>query len=256
LKKLISISFLVLFLPILSLAQAEKNMAKINKGTFVPLFGVDTNQVTIKNFLMDIYPVTNEEYLTFLKAYPKWKKSKVISLFADNNYLRNWENDTTWSKSVKSNSPVTAVSWFAAKDYCKCQGKRLPTTDEWEYVAMASATKPDARRDSLYNQSILVGYETPKTYTKQVNSGKKNYWGVYSLHGLVWEWTLDFNSVLISGESRKDVKTDRDLFCAAGSVGATDLMNYAAFMRYAFRGSIKASYSVNNLGFRCIKDIK
>ena len=84
----------------------------------------------------------------------------------------------------------------------------------------------------------------------------KNIWGVYDLHGLVWEWTLDFNSVLISGESRKDVDTDRDLFCAGGAVGAKDLMNYAAFMRYAFRGSIKANYSIQNLGFRCVKDIE
>ena len=31
-------------------------------------------------------------------------------------------------------------------------------------------------------------------------------------------------------------------------------MNYAAFMRYAFRGSLKANYSTRNLGFRCAKD--
>ena len=32
-------------------------------------------------------------------------------------------------------------------------------------------------------------------------------------------------------------------------------MNYAAFMRYAFRGSIKANYTTKNLGFRCAKNI-
>ena len=65
---------------------------------------------------------------------------------------------------------------------------------------------------------------------------------MYDLHGLVWEWTLDFNSVLISGESRKDVDTDTNLFCGSATIGATDLMNYAAFMRYAIRGSVKANY--------------
>ena len=59
------------------------------------------------------------------------------------------------------------------------------------------------------------------------------------MHGLVWEWTFDFNSIFLSGESRKDKDTDKDLFCGSGSVNATDLMNYAAFMRYAFRASIK-----------------
>lgn len=231
-------------------------MVKINKGTFVPLFGVGKEKVTINTFLMDIYPVTNQEYLAFVIKNPKWQKSKVLKLFADNNYLRNWTDDFSFNANIKSNSPVTGVSWFAAKEYCSCLGKRLPTTDEWEYVAMASTTKADARKDSMYNQQILYSYETPKTYQNQVGLEKKNYWGVYNLHGLVWEWTLDFNSILISGESRKDVKTDRDLFCASGSVGATDLMNYAAFMRYAFRGSLKANFAVNNLGFRCVKDIK
>ena len=44
---------------------------------------------------------------------------------------------------------------------------------------------------------------------------------------------------------------DRNLFCAGGSVGATDVSNYAAYMRYAFRASLKANYAVANLGFRC-----
>jgi formylglycine-generating enzyme required for sulfatase activity len=60
----------------------------------------------------------------------------------------------------------------------------------------------------------------------------------------------------MTGESRSDLALDRNLFCAAGAVGATDLMNYAAFMRYAFRGSIKANYAMRNLGFRCAKDTK
>ena len=82
----------------------------------------------------------------------------------------------------------------------------------------------------------------------------KNYWGVYDLHGLVWEWTLDFNSVMVTGESRKGSTGDNNMFCGAAAVGATDLMNYAAFMRYAFRGSVKANYAIKNLGFRCVQD--
>ena len=76
------------------------------------------------------------------------------------------------------------------------------------------------------------------------------------MHGLVWEWTSDFNSVLISGESRQDVDTERNLFCGSASINATNLMDYAAFMRYAFRGSIKANYNIQTLGFRCAKSIK
>ena len=112
------------------------------------------------------------------------------------------------------NSPVTNVSWFAAKAYCECQDKRLPTMDEWEYAAMASETKKNAQKDEDFNKKIIAGYETPKTYKLTIGSTFKNIWGVYDLHGMVWEWTSDFNSVLISGESRKDGDTDRQLFCA------------------------------------------
>ncbi|MNL63509.1 Formylglycine-generating sulfatase enzyme [compost metagenome] len=76
------------------------------------------------------------------------------------------------------------------------------------------------------------------------------------MHGLVWEWTSDFNSIFLSGESRKDKSSDQNLFCGSASVNAADLMDYAAFMRYAFRGSLKAQYSTRNLGFRCASTIK
>lgn len=240
----------------LTFGQLSPGMKEIKRGVYTPLFGVDSLEVIVEGFYLDIYPVTNQQYLDFVKEHPKWQKSKVISLFADGSYLSNWESDLSFGKSNNSQSPVTNVSWFAAKEYCACQGKRLPTVDEWEYVAVASETKKNAQRDSLFNQRIVESYETPKTYTKQVGSTYQNYWGIYDMHGLVWEWTSDFNSVLISGESRQDVDKDRSLFCAGGSVNATNLMDYAAFMRYAFRGSIKANYCIRTLGFRCAKNLK
>lgn len=229
-------------------------MVEIKGGEFIPLYGT-TTEVKVNDILMDVYPVTNAEFLEFVKKNPKWKKSQVKQLFADESYLINWKDDETFSQEQKPNSPVTNVSWYAAKNYCECQGKRLPTVDEWEYVAMANKTKADAREEVTYNKFILSWYETPHTFKNEIGSTFKNYYGVYDLHGLVWEWTLDFNSVLLSGESRRDATGDNNLFCGAAAVGASDLMNYAAFMRYAFRGSVKANYSIKNLGFRCVKDV-
>jgi formylglycine-generating enzyme required for sulfatase activity len=235
-------------------ANCQSKMVSIKGSTYIPLYGRDSMQVTIDDFYMDVYPVTNKEFLEFVKKNPKWKKTKVKKLFADENYLFRWKSDTILDDNQSSNAPITDVSWFAANDYCECQGKRLPTIDEWEYVAMANEKLPDARTLKTFNEFVLSWYEKPKTFNNEIGSTFKNYWGVYDLHGLVWEWTSDFNSVLVSGESRKDVDNDSNLFCGSAAIGATDLMNYAAFMRYAIRGSVKAKYTMKNMGFRCVKD--
>lgn len=130
----------------------------------------------------------------------------------------------------------------------------MATVNEWEYVAMANQHIKDARKDTVFNKNILAWYEKPSELNTAVGAGSKNYWGVYDLHELVWEWTNDFNSVIISGEGRNK-QNDKNLFCGAGSYSASDLTDYAAFMRYAFRSSVKANYTLKNLGFRCAKSI-
>lgn len=235
-------------------SQSITKTQPIKGGYITSLYGLDSAQTYVDDFELDEYAVTNAQYLEFVKKNPAWQKSNVKALFADKRYLHQWVSNTALAKDMKPNSPVTNVSWFAAKAYCEAQGKRLPTMDEWEYAALANETKPNALNDSLFNQRIIESYETPRTYQKEVGSTYKNYWGIYDLHGLIWEWTSDFNSVMISGESRNDGSADRNLFCAGAAVDASDLRDYAAFMRYAFRGSIKANYNIQNLGFRCAKN--
>ncbi|MGV6944446.1 formylglycine-generating enzyme family protein [Sphingobacterium kyonggiense] len=248
--------FLLLLIS-LSFAKVQgQEMVMVKKGSYVPLYGsADKKPVQVNSFFMDVYPVTNQEYLLFVQSNPNYSKSKIKRLFADKSYLNYWVSDFDYGQASPK-SPVTNVSWHTAKKYCESKGKRLPTMDEWEYAAMADAKNMDARTRKSYNQYILKWYESPKTYNQEVGSTFKNYWGVYDLHGLVWEWTADFNSIFLSGESRKDKGNDDELFCGSASVNASDLMNYAAFMRYAFRGSMKAPYTGRNLGFRCVRDIK
>ena len=243
---------LFLFLITASLWSQVVKMAAVEGGTFVPLYGATSeNPVEVKAFNMDVFPVTNAQFLEFLKKNPEFSRSKIKGLFADKSYLSHWKSEFNYGADNLKNAPVTNVSWFVAKKYCECQGKRLPTMDEWEYVAMADEKRIDARTKTAFNKYILASYEKPKTYLNPIGKTFKNYWGVYDMHGLVWEWTSDFNSIFLSGESRKDKGNDRNLFCGSASINATDLMNYAAFMRYAFRGSLKASYTTKNLGFRC-----
>jgi sulfatase modifying factor 1 len=251
-----SIFIIILFLAQIVLRAQESKMVSVKEGSFVPLYGATAKKpVIVKSFFIDVYPVTNTEFLNFIRKNPNYSKSKIKGIFADKSYLNYWKNDLDFG-NVNPKSPVTSVSWFAAKKYCECQGKRLPTMDEWEYVAMADEKKIDARTKAEFNKYILSWYEKSKTYENPIGQTFKNYWGVYDMHGLVWEWTADFNSIFLSGESRKDKSEDRNLFCGGASVNATDLMDYAAFMRYAFRGSLKAQYSTRNLGFRCANTVK
>lgn len=249
------LALLILFsMQAIGLHAQYENMVAIEGGAYTPLYGSSGELVRVEDFYIDAEPVTHADFLNFVKEYPEWQKSVVKRLFADERYLHFWKNDLEIPENLK-NSPVVQVSWFAAKAYCDCQGKRLPMVDEWEYVAMASATQKDAREDSLFTLSILSSYEKPKTYLREVGLQQQNAWGIHDLHGLVWEWTQDFNSVILTGESRNNGNTDLGLFCASGALGANDLMNYAAFMRYAMRSSLKARYSLTNLGFRCARNL-
>ena len=147
------------------------------------------------------------------------------------------------------------VSWFAARAYAKWRGKRLPTQDEWEFVARSDEVSLDATQKPEFHRRILDTYGRPTPTTlPAVGSLWKNVYGVWDMHGLCWEWVADFNTVLVTGESRQDKGLDRGLFCAGGAVGSTDPSDYAAYMRYAFRSSLKARYTVGNLSFRCAQD--
>ncbi|MDM1360412.1 MAG: formylglycine-generating enzyme family protein [Flavobacterium sp.] len=238
-----------------SYAQKATPMVTIKGGTFVPLYGSTEEGISkVASFKIDQYATTNEQYVEFLKKNPTYQRSQIKGLFANKSYLSHWKSDLDYG-DLKPNAPVTNVSWFAAKKYCEVQGKRLPTMDEWEYVAMADAKNMDAREKEAYNKYILAWYETPKTYVNPVGSTFKNYWGVYDMHGLIWEWVSDYNSIFLSGESRKDKGNDENLFCGSASINASDLMDYAAFMRYGFRGSLRANFTTKNLGFRCAQDL-
>lgn len=243
-----------LLLSHLNIMAQDNEMRKIEGGVYVPLYGSQEEvQVEVKSFYMDTTPVTHQQYAKFVQEYPQWSKANVKALFADESYLIRWNKDGRVPEHLK-NSPVTNISWYAAKEYCECQDKRLPTTDEWELAAMASANSVDAREDSLFNQKIIAAYEKPKTYLNEVGERQANYYGVYDLHGLVWEWVYDFNSIIMTAGSRSNDKSNSNLFCAGGAISANDLMNYAAFMRYAIRASMKARNSMTNMGFRCVKD--
>ncbi len=226
---------------------------EVQAGTYFPLYpGKDEpKEVAIPIFQVEASPVTNEQFLRFVWENPKWRRNQVKTIFADENYLLHWPSDLALSPEMRL-APVTNVSWFAARAYAKWAGRRLPNLAEWEYLASASETRAVGRKDPDYNQTILNWYSQPTPLVpRAVASRSPNFYGVYDMHGLVWEWVDDYNTALVTGESRGDSGLDRNLFCGSGSIGSMDPQDYAAFMRFAFRGSLEAAYTVRNLGFRC-----
>jgi formylglycine-generating enzyme required for sulfatase activity len=249
---------LVLLLLVHNYTWAEDNMANIAAGEYRPLYlSVDSPIVNVSSFRLDKRPVTNREFQDFVSQQTKWQRDAVPSLFAEQSYLSHWKKNVQQYNPNDSdlNRPVIYVSWYAAQAYCQAHKKRLPTVAEWEYVAQASSTQKDGGQEKGYNQKILDWYaKASKQSPGEVGQDAPNYWGIHNMHGLIWEWTEDFNSNLISGESRDDSSVNKELYCASGSSGAVNPSDYAAFMRYGFRSSLNAKFTLASLGFRCAQD--
>src|SRR5690348_11234479 len=76
-----------------------QGMVKVNGGNYRPFYkSKDSAAVKVASFYMDVNAVTNAQFLAFVKANPKWAKSKVSKLFADNNYLKQWAGDFNLGK--------------------------------------------------------------------------------------------------------------------------------------------------------------
>ena len=208
-------------------------------------------RVAVPGFWLAPHAVTNADYLVFVREHPEWRRSRARKLFVDEGYLQGWRSDLDFGDSAIAASPVINVSWFAARAYCASHRCELPTVSQWEYVAAASARVADATRNASFQDRLRRWYSRPTPdQLAPVCSTFRNVYGIWDMHGLVWEWTADFSSALVNGESRVDEALDQSLFCGSGAANAADFRDYAAFMRYAFRSSLSARYCVANLSFR------
>ena len=233
-------------------ARPDGDMARIPAGSYTPLYDRGEGAVPVRAFRMDRRPVTRADYRAFVSAEPQWRRDRVRPLFADAGYLRSWPSPLSSGTAADDARPVTQVSWFAAVAYCRWRDARLPTMDEWEYVAAADAHRRDAMRDPAAAQARLTAYARPRPDPlPPVGSTEPNLYGVRDLHGITWEWTDDFNSVLVADDSRGTSARDQGLFCASGAVGATNLLDYASFLRYAVRAGLQGRTTLSTLGFRC-----
>ena len=202
-------------------------------------------------------PVSNAQFLKFVKRYPKWQRDQVSPVFAEGRYLSHWKSPTELGADARPDQPVTWVSWFAASAFCESIDARMPTWQEWEYVAAADETRRDARADPAWRERILAWYSRPSgNALARVGLQAPDVYGVHDMHGLVWEWTDDYSALLVDGDNRKQGDADKAKFCGAGALSMDDRDNYAVLMRVAMLSSVTGADATANMGFRCARSAK
>jgi formylglycine-generating enzyme required for sulfatase activity len=190
-----------------------------------------------KAFYLGKYEVTQEQYEALMEQNPSIFHGKRL--------------------------PVERVSWEDATAFCKAltsrTGKevRLPTEAEWEYACRAGAVTPfHFGRELNGKQANCAGlypYGTEemgpyKLQTCEVGSYAPNAWGLYDMHGNVWEWCADWYAEQYRAEDKKDPNgplTGEGRVLRGGS-----WINHAVFCRAGHRRRLLPVYRDERCGFR------
>lgn len=166
--------------------------------------------------------------------------------------------------------PVENVSFNDVEEFIKKLNKieekkgrryRLPTESEWEYACRAGSTAPFnnggtiTEKDSFYNEFLdKVGwyYGNSKEGTHSVAQKSPNRWGLYDMHGNVWEWTQDWYAKYPFGYS-VDKGGPPQGWSKVRRGGSWRESPF--FCRCAYRSSCRPETKSPDLGFRLVMEI-
>jgi formylglycine-generating enzyme required for sulfatase activity len=242
---------------------APTNLVFIPPGTF--RMGSPTNEVdrwysegpqtavTIsRGFWMGKYEVTQGEYLAVMGTNPSWFNGD-----------RTAEGGTNYGTNL--NRPVEQVSWNDATAYCgaltereRLAGRigtnsvyRLPTEAEWEYGCRGwTSTRFSYGDDPGYtNLTNYAWYGDNSVTTHPVGQKLSNPWGLYDMHGNVWEWCQDWYAGYPGGialDPQGPATGSGRVVCGGG------WDDFAKNCRSAYRDSIGPSYWYDFIGFRVV----
>lgn len=201
------------------------------------------HKVYLDAYYIDKYEVTFEQYNKFCESTGRSKPS-----------------DRGWGRG---NRPVINVTWDDAVAYAEWAGKRLPTEAEWEKACRAGSTEeycfgidlsflPDQNPNTLdQNLGEYAWYDKNSgNKTHPVGEKKPNQYGIYDMHGNVWEWCADWDA--------KDYYKNSPYKNPPGpDKGSTRVLRggswyfYAILCRSASRFGFTPDAGLDDYGFRC-----
>lgn len=155
--------------------------------------------------------------------------------------------------------PVENVTWDLAQDFCvrlKELGLgefRLPTEAEWEYACRAGSTRAYYFGDDPDDLADYAWFdENSGLQTHPVGLKPPNAWGLYDMHGNVWEWCLDWHEWDYYSRAPVDDPLNEDISSIRTMRGGGWVAS-RGMCRSAYRGAYDPEDWDSAIGFRVVK---